>query len=76
MTDPRLDRKRARRAAALAWHPDAGGDAARFTAALEAIDRRYDAPPLLVRRSRLGSVRTLIRRIRVRRPGGRRYITL
>lgn len=76
MTDAQLDRRRARRAAALALHPDVGGDAAGFTAALAAIDRRYASPPLLIRRSRLRVVRTLVRRTRIRLPGGRRYTTL
>jgi hypothetical protein len=76
MTDAQLDRRRARRAAALAFHPDVGGDAARFTAELAAIDRRHDSPPLLVRRSRLRVVRTLVRRTRARLPGRRRLITL
>jgi hypothetical protein len=74
------DRTRARRAAALALHPDIGGDAAEFTAAMAAIDRRFDdaldGAEVLIRRSRLASTRRLLRRTRGRLPRGRRYITL
>lgn len=94
MTDRRWDRHgdraSARRAAAWSLHPDAGGDADEFAAALAAIDRRFGAcrrfPPaeILIRRSRRGTAqarlrvaRSLYRRTRGHLPlRRRRYLSL
>ncbi|MCV7422747.1 hypothetical protein H7K45_19550 [Mycobacterium yunnanensis] len=67
------DRASARRAAARELHPDRGGSAADFAAALHAIDTHFQPPPvsLTVRRTRrhLLDPRRLLRR-------RRRYIEL
>jgi hypothetical protein len=58
------DRSSARRAAALALHPDVGGDSEEFVAALAAIDRRFgygrevtstEAGEIVLRRTRRGA---------------------
>lgn len=82
------DRASARRAAAWSLHPDAGGDANEFAAALASIDRRFGARrqvaptepiEVLIRRSRRGAAqarfraaRRLYRRTRARLPLSRR----
>lgn len=86
------DRASARRAAAWSLHPDAGGDANEFAAALASIDRRFGARrqvapepiEVLIRRSRRGAAqarlraaRRLYRRTRARLPlQRRRYSSL
>jgi len=77
MTDARWDgfpdRASARRAAAWSLHPDAGGDANEFAAALTTIDRRFGvrrqiapAEPIdvLIQRSRRGAAQARLRQIR------------
>jgi hypothetical protein len=76
MTDAERERTRARRAVALTLHPDVGGDAAQFTAALAAIDRRSDVADVAIRHSRLRVARRLLRQTRGRLPMGRRFISL
>lgn len=44
------DRAAARRAAALALHPDRGGDAAAFAEALASIDEHFSSRPVIVGR--------------------------
>ena len=71
--DAFADRSTARRAAARLLHPDAGGSAEKFDAALAAIDRRFGAWPtvavterieVLVRHSRRGAVAARVRTLR------------
>ncbi len=76
MTDAKRERTRARRAVALALHPDVGGDAAQFAAALAAIDLRSDVADVVIRHSRLRVARRLLRKTRGRLPMGRRFISL
>ncbi|GLP80354.1 hypothetical protein [Mycobacterium antarcticum] len=64
------DRAAARRAAALALHPDRGGDAAAFAEALASIDEHFSSRPVIVGRG--GGLRRTLRRILRRR----RYIQL
>ena len=81
MTDPGAEaghaRRRARRSAAWRHHPDRGGSAAAFIAALAAIDHGTDAgqPGLIVRHPRQARLRRRLYQWR-RRRRARRYITL
>lgn len=76
MTHPRddLGRTAARRAAARAHHPDAGGSASAFIAALADIDARRSEPAVIVRATG-GRRRAALRRW-LRHRATRRYITL
>jgi hypothetical protein len=76
------NRASARRAAAWSLHPDVGGDADRFTAALGEIDRQFGVwrgvsptgpVEVLIRRSRSGTARARLHRVRLlyRRTRGR-----
>ncbi|MGB3480636.1 MAG: hypothetical protein WBB07_00280 [Mycobacterium sp.] len=69
------ERKRARRVAALAHHPDRGGDHDGFIAALRAAERGLPTPEVAVphRRRRLRRLRRAVRVLMRRR---RRYIEL